>query len=564
MIGNQVPSAPRLGARQAGVVLAGELVLAALLYTVGAGRSGWGTAYYAAATQAGSLSWKAFLFGSLDPAGGITIDKPPASIWLSALSVRLLGLSPEAVLWPQAACGVATVALLYAVVARQAGRPAGLLAAGLLAVTPVFTLMARYNNPDELMVLLLVAAAWATVRSLDGGRAALLWTALAGAFIGAAFLTKLGQALLVLPCLALVVVVFGPGSWWRRAGHLVVGGAAAVAAAGWWVLLVQLTPPADRPYVGGSTDNSVLGLALGYDGFDRLTGSSPTGHSPDWTRLLVSGGQQAGWLLPAAAFLAVLGFLCVRRRPRTDPQLAFILLWGGWLVGVGVVLSSLKGTLHSYYSVQLTPAAAALVAIGVTLLWDRSRSPARQVAVPARWALAGTVVGSAMWMAGLVSSATPWGLAVAGAVVLTGLAAAGVLLVGPGASRSLRGLAASLAVLSAWQLQPPCRWRPRRPCTTAPGRAPGWGTRRSPRPRSRPRSSPWSGRAPRATAGPPVCPAGSPPTSNWPRASRFSNSGATRPPIPSPPCRSCSSGCATGRCTTCSCATGPPAGRCRR
>ncbi len=377
--------------------LAVELVAAALLYTVGAARSGWANAFYAAATQAGSLSWHAYLFGALDPAGGITIDKPPAAIWLSAACARLFGLTPTSLLWPQAACGVAAVALLVATVRRQAGDTAGLVAGALLAVTPVVTLLARYDNPDALMVALLVGAAYTVTRAVDRPEGGAGWVAATGVLVGLAFLTKLGQALLVVPALAAVVLVAAPGPWWRRVGRLLGGGAAVLVSAGWWVVLVQLTPAADRPYVGGSTDNTVLGLALGYDGLARVTGSSGRLNSANWGRLLGSGGDQAGWFLPAAMVFLVLGVVLVRGRPRTDPFRAGLVLWGGWLLVVGVVLSGLQGISHSYYSIEIAPATAALCAVVGTRLWA-VRESWRGAAV-----LLGTVtVGSALWACALL------------------------------------------------------------------------------------------------------------------------------------------------------------------
>lgn len=377
--------------------LSAELVLAALLYTVGAARSGWANAYYAAATQAGASNWHAFLFGSLDPAGGISIDKPPAAIWLDAASARLFGLSPTSLLWPQAACGIAAVALLAATVRRHGGDVAGLLAGALLAVTPVVTLLSRYDNPDALMIALLVGAAWTVTRAVDRPAGGVGWVVATGALVGLAFLTKLGQALLVLPALTAVVLVAAPGPWWRRVGRLMAGGLAMVVAGGWWVALVQVTPATDRPWVGGSTDNSVLGLALGYDGLARVTGAGGQAHPADWGRLLGSGGDEAGWYLPAAAVMLVLGVMLVRGSGRRDPLRAGLVLWGGWLILVGIVLSGLQGISHSYYAVEIAPAAAALVSLVGTQLWlVRGRWPAAGVA------LGIVVTASAVWTATLL------------------------------------------------------------------------------------------------------------------------------------------------------------------
>ncbi|MEJ3744276.1 glycosyltransferase family 39 protein, partial [Actinomycetes bacterium KLBMP 9797] len=173
----------------------------ALLYLWGLGASGWANSYYSAAVQAGSASWKAFFFGSSDAANAITVDKTPASLWVMALSVRIFGLSSWSILVPQALMGVAAVGLLYATVRRWSGAAAGLLAGTVLALTPVAVLMFRFNNPDALLVLLLVAGAYATVRAIE--TASTKWLVLVGVFVGFGFLTKMLQALLVVPAFAL-------------------------------------------------------------------------------------------------------------------------------------------------------------------------------------------------------------------------------------------------------------------------------------------------------------------------------------------------------------------------
>jgi 4-amino-4-deoxy-L-arabinose transferase-like glycosyltransferase len=176
------------------------LAVTAVLYLWGLSASGWANAFYTAAAQAGSQSWEAWFFGSSDAANSITVDKPPAALWITGLSVRIFGLSGWSVLVPEALMGVAAVWLLYATVRRTAGHAAGLLAGAALALTPVAVLMFRFNNPDALLVLLLIGAAYATLRAVESGRTR--WLLLAGALIGFGFLTKMLQAFLVLPALS--------------------------------------------------------------------------------------------------------------------------------------------------------------------------------------------------------------------------------------------------------------------------------------------------------------------------------------------------------------------------
>jgi 4-amino-4-deoxy-L-arabinose transferase-like glycosyltransferase len=382
-----------------------------LLYLVGLSKSGWANQFYAAAAQAGSKSFKAFLFGSLDQSNFITVDKPPASLWVMDASVKVFGVNSWAILVPQALEGVAAVALLYAAVRRISGPTAGLLAGAVLATTPVAALMFRYDNPDALLVLLMTAAAYATVRATEAARAR--WLMLAGALLGLAFLTKMMQGLIVVPAFALAYLIAAPTPLRKRVWHTLAAGAALIVAAGWWIALVELWPAGSRPYIGGSTNNSVLELVFGYNGIGRLTGADNNGSvggtggggfssgTTGLVRLFDSDmGTQISWLLPAALVaLAALGWLTARR-PRTDTLRAGLIVWGGWLLITGIVFSFASGIIHPYYTVALAPAIAALVGLGVVELW-RARSTEA-----ARWALAALVAVTGWWAYVLLGRAT--------------------------------------------------------------------------------------------------------------------------------------------------------------
>jgi 4-amino-4-deoxy-L-arabinose transferase-like glycosyltransferase len=424
--------------------LLGLLAATAVLYLWGLSASGWANDFYSAAAQAASQSWKALFFGSSDASNFITIDKPPAALWVMGLSARLFGVSSWSLLAPQALMGVATVALLYAAVRRWFGPAAGLLAGAVLALTPVATLMFRFNNPDALLVLLLVAGAYATIRALEGGATG--WLVLAGACVGFGFLAKQLQALLVVPAFALVYLAAAPGSVARRLGQLVLAGVAMVASAGWWVAIVELLPASARPYIGGSQTNSILELTFGYNGFGRLTGdeTGSVGGAPGggwgqtgWTRMLgPEVGGQIAWLLPAALVLLAAGLWLARRLPL--PRAAFA-LWGGWLVVTGLVFSFMQGIFHAYYAVALAPAVGALVGMGATSLW-RARER-----VEARLVLAGTMVVTAVWGWALLRRTPDWHPGLAALVLVGGLAVAAALAAGSWSGQGRRRLAAAVA-----------------------------------------------------------------------------------------------------------------------
>jgi len=356
------------------------LALTAALYLVGLSRNGWANDFYAAAVEAGTKSWKAFLFGSFDASNFITVDKTPASLWVMELSARLFGLTYWSVLVPQALEGVACVALLYAAVRRWYGPWAGLIAGAVLAITPVAALMFRYNNPDALLTLLMTAAGYCTIRAIESGQTRwLLW---AGALLGLGFLTKMLQAFLLLPPFAVAYLVAGPRRLPVRLWQLAAGFAAVLVSAGWWVAAVTLTPAADRPYVGGSSNNSILQLTLGYNGLGRLTGNEAGsvgfagnrgggpafGGSTGLGRLFGDQmGGQVSWLLPPALIaigaLAWLGWRS-RRTGKPSRDVSAVLIWGGWLVVTGLVFSFMAGIIHPYYTIALAPAIGALVGIG--------------------------------------------------------------------------------------------------------------------------------------------------------------------------------------------------------
>jgi 4-amino-4-deoxy-L-arabinose transferase-like glycosyltransferase len=253
------------------LALVALLVGTSLTYLWSLDRNGWANTYYAAAVQAGVHSWKAFFFASFDAGNFITVDKPPVSLWVMALSGRLFGFSSWSMLVPQVLLGVGSVALLYAVVRRVWGPSAGLLAGVGLAVTPVAALMFRFNNPDAALTFLLVLGAWTLTCALERGR--IWWLLATGVALGFAFLTKELQALLVLPGFAVTYLVAGPPRLVVRVGQLLAAGAVLVVSGLWWPVLVDAISAADRPYIGGSTTNSVLELAFGFNGLGRITGN---------------------------------------------------------------------------------------------------------------------------------------------------------------------------------------------------------------------------------------------------------------------------------------------------
>jgi 4-amino-4-deoxy-L-arabinose transferase-like glycosyltransferase len=349
---------------------------------------------------------------------------------------------------PQALEGVAAVALLHATVKRWFGAGAGLAAGAVFALTPVAALMFRFNNPDALLVLMLVAAAYCLTRAIE--RAGTRWIVACGAMIGIAFLAKMMQAFLVLPAFALTYLIAAPTSLRRRILQLLAGGAAVLVSAGWWVAAVELWPVGSRPMIDGSSSNSILNLITGYNGLGRIFGSGGAGGgggsnfsgSTGPLRLFneLMGGQ-ASWLLPAALLALVAGLWARRGAPRTDRKRAALILWGGWLLVTGAIFSFGQGVIHTYYTVALAPAIGALVAIGAAMAWERRSSTA------ARLLVALAIAASAGWAYVLLNRTPAWEPWLRPLIITAGAIAVIGLLAGPHLGRAGRRVGATAAVI---------------------------------------------------------------------------------------------------------------------
>ncbi|MFF9339317.1 MULTISPECIES: ArnT family glycosyltransferase [unclassified Streptomyces] len=445
----------------------GLLAVTTALYLWNLSASGYANSFYSAAVQAGGESWKAFFFGSLDAAGAITVDKPPAALWPMALSVRLFGLGSWQILLPEVLMGTATVAVLYAAVRRRFGAGAGLIAGGVLALTPVAALMFRFNNPDALLALLMTVAAYGVLRALERAEGSTKWLVVAGVAFGFGFLTKTLQAFLILPPLALVYAVCAPVRPLRRFGQLGLAGLALTVSGGWWVALVELWPAASRPYIGGSQDNSFLELTFGYNGLGRINGNEVGsvggggggGQGGGWGETGAlrmfndSIGGQISWLLPAALLLLLAGLVVTWRAPRTDTARAAFLVWGGALLMTLGVFSFMAGIFHEYYTVALAPYLAALIGMGTAVLWEERTGFAASAGLA-------VAAGVTAWWGWTLLGRTPeylpwlrWTVLVAGAVAAPGLLVAGRADRRLGLAAAGLGLAAGLAGPFAYTLE---------------------------------------------------------------------------------------------------------------
>jgi 4-amino-4-deoxy-L-arabinose transferase-like glycosyltransferase len=443
------------------------LVLAVLLNLWALSRNGFANEYYSAAVRSMSTSWHAFLYGSFDQGGVMTVDKPPLALWVQALSVRAFGYSSWSMLVPQALMGVATAGLTYDMTRRVFGRVAGFAAGLALVLTPTVVAVSRHNNPDALLMLCCVGALWFLVRGLQDGR--LRWIVLSGAMVGLGFEAKMAAALMVVPGIAAAWLWVAPRGRLVALRQLLAGGAAMVAVGCAWPLLVSLTPAAERPWVSGTADNSIWSLILGYNGLGRLFGQAggPGGGGPGGggggpgggaggffggdpgpLRLLnASLGGQGGWLLGFAAVAGV-GLLAVTRLRRADARTGWLLAIGGSFAVTAVAFSQASGIFHPYYVSLLAPFTAALVGAGVAVVLQGGH--AARLLGPL--AIAGGAVSEIV-----VLHNNPGQFAwLPGVLVAGGLAAAVVLAMGSGIAARMRAIA--LAAALGLLLLAPATW----------------------------------------------------------------------------------------------------------
>jgi 4-amino-4-deoxy-L-arabinose transferase-like glycosyltransferase len=471
--------------------LSGVVVLALTLRCWALERNGYGNEYYSAGVRSMLESWHNFFFNSFDPAGFVSLDKPPVAFWIQAASAKLFGFSGLSVLLPQALEGVAAIVLLFHIVARRFGAACGLLAALFLALTPVSVAVDRSTNTESCLVLVLLLSGWALSLAAERGSWRLLLLSMA--LLGIGFNVKMLAALVVVPSFLLVYGLGAPLALRTRFVHGVAALLVLAAVSLSWSVAVDATPAAARPFAGSSQGNSMLELAFDHNGLQRfihgsrrLLGGAPTvasaqpgaaaplpasppaaGQAASTTRQrpdtvpagplrLVSPflAGQVGWLLP----LAVLGLIVAvpKSRPVLPllPPAQAILLWGGWAASYAAIFSGAGGIFHAYYLATLAPPLAALAALGVTSLWRRHRSGGRSSLV-----LPGALLATAAWqyaVAARFPGATdvawwPWlGLALIFGVVLSILA---LLAPVPGQARLAGfgvGVVAILAMPAAW------------------------------------------------------------------------------------------------------------------
>lgn len=394
------------------------LVLAGVLYAWNLSDSSLNS-FYSSAVYSGTQSWKAWFFGSLDAGNFITVDKPPFALMVMGLSCRVLGFGTWQMMAPEIGAALGTIWILHASVKRYFGHAAAAIAALVLALTPITVAINRDNNPDTILVLLMVGGAALALRAVRTDR--LLPLIGSAVCFGLAFNTKMLQGYIALPAVFAVYVYASKLGWKKKALHLALAALALAVSSFWWATAVSLVPADDRPYIGGSTDGSAWNLIMGYNGLGRVFGGEGNGGGGGGAGGGGGGGTFAGtaglgrmfndvlggqisWLIPFAFLALVAGLVLCGRAPRTDPTRAALVLWGGWLVLHYLTFAMAEGTMHPYYTTALAPGIAALTGGGGVLLWRAFRSGDARWS----WVLPAGLAVTGLWAIVLLRRATGW------------------------------------------------------------------------------------------------------------------------------------------------------------
>lgn len=361
---------------------------------------GFGSEYYSAAVASMRLSAHNFFFDSFDPAGFVTVDKPPLALWIQDLSTRLFGYSGFSILLPQAIEGLLSVVLVYMWAARRIGPRVALLAAAILALNPVSVAADRSSNMESALTLLLLISVWCFDRALATRR--LRFLLLSMAVVGLAFNTKFLAGWLIAPVLFVVYFLKSSVPLGRRIAHAAGAAAVLLAVSFAWVTAFDLQSPATRPHVAKTESNSMMELAFGTYGSELLSGHGsvvnplPTVDStrapsvffddvePGVARLLdrhLAG--QTSWFLPfvllALAMLLGLPGLANETRWSLAP-------YAGWATLYAAAFAYDRGTFHAYYLATIGPPVAILAAVGIDRLCSELRGHERWLLV--LWAIA--------------------------------------------------------------------------------------------------------------------------------------------------------------------------------
>ncbi|MEV0243961.1 glycosyltransferase family 39 protein [Streptomyces sp. NPDC050674] len=424
------------------------LALAAVLYSWNLSGSGLNS-FYSAAVLSGTESWKAWFFGSLDAGNFLTVDKPPLALMVMGLSCRVFGYGTWQMMAPMITAALGTIWILHSCVKRVSGHAAAAVAALVLALTPITVAINRDNNPDTLLVFLMVAGAALALRATREGR--LLPLLGSAACFGLAFNTKMLQGYIALPAVFLVYLFAARPAVVKRIVNLCLATVVLAVSSFWWAAAVSLVPASERPYIGGSTDGTAWNLIMGYNGLGRILGGEGNGGGGGGGFSGAAGlgrmfndvlGGQISWLIPFAGIALAGGLVLCGRAPRTDLTRAALLLWGGWTVLHYLTFALAEGTMHPYYTTALAPGVAALCGGGGVLLLRAFRTDRRWV-----WVLPLALGVTAVWAAVLLRRASGWNTWLWPSVlVVMALAVVGLLVFRSGGSaRRLRLLAVSVA-----------------------------------------------------------------------------------------------------------------------
>ncbi|MCY8519325.1 ArnT family glycosyltransferase [Bacillus atrophaeus] len=254
------------------VVLISILSAAAFLNIYNIWQDDTANQYYLAAVKSMTQSFHNFFYASFDPSGFVTVDKPPLVLWIQTIFALIFGVHTWSVIIPQALAGIGSVFLLYVMIKPAFGKGAARIAALVMAVTPIAVAVSRTNNIDSMLVFTLLLGSWCLMRAVKQGK--IIWLLAAFALVGLAFNMKMLQAFMVLPAFLLFYLIAARVPVKKKIGSLILSLVVLTGLSLSWAVAVDSVSSSSRPYIGSSQTNSVLELAFGYNGTERLLGQT--------------------------------------------------------------------------------------------------------------------------------------------------------------------------------------------------------------------------------------------------------------------------------------------------
>lgn len=259
------------------------LILSFILNRANLKIQGYGNEYYAAGIKSMLTSFKNFFFLSFDPSGFVSLNKPPIGLWIQGIFGKIFGVSGFALILPEALAGTLCVFILYILIKRYFGFITGIMAALILAITPIYVAVSRTNDFQTILILFMLLSIMPAIKAAKTGNIKYLIVSVI--IVGIAFNINRLESFIIIPAIYLTYI-FSESEGEKRVIEryvcgitfitqerekvslkakikcLILATIVLLVVSLSWSFLVDLVPINARPYVGDSTTNSEIELVL--------------------------------------------------------------------------------------------------------------------------------------------------------------------------------------------------------------------------------------------------------------------------------------------------------------